>query len=336
MPACVCTLGGAAFPDRAAGAARRDRSPESRDGSPSSRHRDGLCPALPGEEERQPAGLGTVPGGKKELLSPAALGLDGAGAASRPVGAAGAAPLRRRHRPPPRPGVVPPPPRSPLLPGGAGRSRCRYRAATRGAGRGRPARGGAPGGRRSRSGAGLPALPRWPWPYTPPRAERSPGSGRLRGPEGPPSRGGRGGLPGSVGAGRGPSVSALRAGSCPPPPRRCSGGSAGGRAAFRAPGCISGRSGPGQVLPPRGGSGFPGVLGVSPGPTEPAEVTGAGRRPTAQPAAAPCPGQGRRGGWENRVRELGAPVAARRCLGCREPDRGGWEPGQPLGAGHGG
>lgn len=144
VPACVCTLGGAAFPDRAAGAARRDRSPESRDGSPSSRHRDGLCPALPGEEERQPAGLGTVPGGKKELLSPAALGLDGAGAASRPVGAAGAAPLRRRHRPPPAPVSSPPRP---------GPRCCREAPAGAAAGTGRPRVGRGGGDRRGGGGA---------------------------------------------------------------------------------------------------------------------------------------------------------------------------------------
>lgn len=77
-----------------------------------------------------------------------------------------------------------------------------------------------------------------------------------------------------------------------------------------------------QLPPPRG---CPGALGVSPGAREPAEVGGAGRRPTARPAAAPCPGQGGRGAgargtgrggvWAAVIRDGGE--GGRSCPGVR-------------------
>lgn len=183
-----------------------------------------------------------------------------------------------------------------------------------------PGRGGS-GPLPPRRGAVRPRGREGPSRFQPPSVPgRGAGEPRGGGSCGPPSGCcGSAALPGSVGAGtaavpRGPAVSA----------RGGSGGYGGdggyGTRSFPSPTCVWGCSSISLGLAaPSSPGGCPGVLGVSRGPTEPAEVGGAGRRPAAQPAAAPCPGQGGGGGGgAGRVRV--PPPAGRRprrCLGVR-------------------
>lgn len=290
---CVCSLGGAAFPGRAAGRhageqpgepgqSAQPRAPSralpSRGGGRAAR---GVgAAALEVRDRDRPRGAGSCGlrlGEGAALPSSAAGGPDGPGAASRrgrPVGAAGAegaAPLRRRPRSPP-----PPPPQP--LPGGAA-----------GAAAGTGGRGGTglpcPGGRRGRSGAGLPypaVLLRAPCPRPSTPARR----GGARGPGDAGARCGRG-------TGR----------SLPP------GSAAAASSRHPLPGS--------PVPPPRAGSGGRPVDG--PRTPEPALRERGPARPRRGWSCPRRPGSGRQ-----RPRRLRVGSCSRRCSGCAAAPRRLW------------